>query len=231
MIKSSETEFDNLGLKYRSYLPEIKSNRCLLLVHGRAGNSKVMWIFTKALGDKRCHIIAPQAFMDDPIGGHSWWEIGGNKDKSGDLLISDSYLGQAVSKLEKFIENLKEEHGINEVVAFGFSQGAGLISALTVKNPNIFSAIAMLSGFLPTPAKFELEQRYSADPLRAFLPPIFMFHGRSDETISFARAKSDQEVLSKHCSNLTFIEDDVAHKVSSRGVKGLKKWMEEMDWA
>jgi len=222
MIKSSETEFDDLGLKYRSYLPEIKSNKCLLLVHGRAGNSKVMWIFTKALGDKRCAVIAPQAFMDDSIGGFSWWEIGGNKDKSGDLLISDSYLAEAVSRLEKFIENLKNEHSVNEVIAFGFSQGAGLISALAVKNPNIFSSIAMLSGFLPSPARFELEQNFSSNSL----PPIFMFHGLKDETITFDRAKRDCEVLSKYCSNLTFIEDDVAHKVSSLGVKELKKWVE-----
>ncbi len=229
MINSIESKNDNLGLKYRSYLPEIKSNKCLLLVHGRAGNSKVMWIFTKALKDKRCTILAPQAHLEDEIGGYSWWEIGGNKDKSGDVLIDASYLSDSVVKLEKFIENLKQEYQVSEIIAFGFSQGAGLISTLAVKNPKLFSSIAMLSGFLPTPARYQLEKNnIDSEASKKNLPNIFMFHGSKDEIIKFERAKKDAEILSKYSKSFKFIQDDVGHKVSSTGIKELGNWIEQV---
>ena len=229
MINSTESENNNLGLKYRLYLPEVKSNKCLLLVHGRAGNSNVMWIFTKALKDKRCTIIAPQAFEEDEIGGYSWWEIGGNKDKSGDVLINESYLSESVSKLEKFIENIKIEYQVDEIIAFGFSQGAGLISSLAVKNPKLFSSIAMLSGFLPTPARYQLKtNNLELGKSEEKLPNIFMFHGSKDEIIKFERAKKDAEVLSKYSKSFKFIQDDVGHKVSSTGIKELGNWMEKV---
>ena len=121
-------------------------------------------------------------------------------------------------------DSIKIEYQVDEIIAFGFSQGAGLISSLAVKNPKLFTSIAMLSGFLPTPAKYQLENANSERDL----PNIFMFHGSKDEIISFERAKKDGEILSKHSKSFKFIQDDVGHKVSSTGIKELGNWIEQI---
>ncbi len=184
-----------------------------------------MWIFTKALGSRRPVIVAPQAFVEDEIGGYSWWKIGKSDPTNKTKRISESYLNEPVEKLESFIESLPSLYGVdlNKLVAFGFSQGAGMLAALSAKRPELFKGVGLLSGFLPSPARFELENS------NINLPKIFMFHGVQDQTINFDRAKSDEGILRKYSSELTFVEDDVGHKVSSKGVKALELWLAQFE--
>ena len=214
------------GLEHQIYLPEKPNKSCLLLVHGRAGSANVMWIFTKALGQSRPTIIAPQAYIEDEIGGYSWWKIGSSDPGNKTRKIEQSYLNDPVNRLHNFILTLPELYGVdlNNLVAFGFSQGAGILAALSVRQPKLFKGIGLLSGFLPSPARYELENNPSL-----VLPKIFMFHGTADETIKFARAKEDSEVLARFSSQLILEQDNVAHKVSSLGIRSLESWLSQFN--
>ncbi len=76
--EASEREIEETGLSHRVYLPEGageggQRHPVVLMVHGRAGNESVMWVFSKALEGIKPIVVSPQAPLVDPIGGYSWW--------------------------------------------------------------------------------------------------------------------------------------------------------------
>lgn len=235
MVKSEiagEEALRRAGLAHRVHIPanvEGKKQPCLLMVHGRAGNFGVMWIFSKAVGSTRpLIIVAPQAHLTDPIGGHSWWEIGQTPSNPNypECTFSEMYLGDPLERLGTFIDSLPSLYNVDNqrIVAFGFSQGAGLISAMSVARPGVFKAMALLAGFVPKTAKYQLSQAASLQ-----LPSTFVFHGTEDKILPFERAKRDAEFLEQHGAPLRFEQDSVGHKVSSAGIRALGDWYQSLD--
>jgi len=228
MIKSGIANQDVAklsGLEHKVYMPDDMASKpqpCLLMVHGRAGNYGVMWIFSKAVGKSRPVIIAPQAHEIDEIGGNSWWQIGQVPDhpEYPNCGFDEMYLKKPLEKLGSFIDSLPELYNVdpNKIIAFGFSQGAGLISAMSVARPGVFRGIAMLSGFLPATAAYQLSNK------KVNLPNTFIFHGTEDKIITYDRAKADAELLRQAGANVEFVEDSVGHKVSSKGIRSLSEW-------
>ena len=78
MLSSREATADEVaktGLKHRVYLPPDggEGRPLVVMVHGRAGNDQVMWVFSKALERLKPVVVAPQATIPDIKDGFSWW--------------------------------------------------------------------------------------------------------------------------------------------------------------
>ena len=233
-IKASSENSEALGLEHRVYLPDsggsaadIADTPVVILVHGRAGNDTVMWLFSKVLEKLKPVVFAPQAPLADPIGGYSWWlvdeapeELSGSPRKT-----SLDNLDMPLAKLEEFILKLPSvyEVSLSQVYAFGFSQGAALLASLSLLNPQLFKAVALLAGFLPSAV---VEQIGREDVEK--LPACFVAHGTEDEVIPLSAAQSMAETLRSFGADVDFHSEQTAHKIGSRGMKGLGEWFDRV---
>lgn len=174
-----------------------------VMVHGRGGNSSVMSLFKKAIPEKSNQIY-PQAPWTDPIiGGFSWWDATDREN-----------MGERVTPIaQDFLNDLKEIIRLNnltpsQIHACGFSQGGALLS-VCIQQENIFDSFSMLcSFFIPLHTNFKA-------------PKSFLFHGESDEVISYEKALESKLILESHGADVTFISDKSGHKITSAGIKAL----------
>ncbi len=230
---ATEENIKKTGLAHRTYLPpEGKGHPAVVFVHGRAGDGKVMWIFSRALQDIKPVIVSPEATVADSKGGFSWWDV--DKYPPGAPLSIEEkiqVLTPAMKQMKNFVDKLPEVYNVdpNRIYAAGFSQGGGLLSALSLKHPELFKGVAILSSFIPKTIQDdpELINPNIGNEL-AKLPKYFIFHGIEDEVIPHSRAKQTEEFLKVLNTDVEFHEDAVGHKVSSSGIKALKAWFKKI---
>ena len=227
------SEIEKTGLIYKVYLPkELDGPRPLLvLVHGRAGNAQVPWIFSSTVQRQKPIVIAPQAPDEDAIGGFSWWQVEAkpNEESSSPESSTTALMKPAVKTLEAFIDSLPEIYPIDTslIYAAGFSQGGAVVGTLSLLRPEMFRGVAILSSFLPR-AVFDDRELVDQSVLdrRALLPDYFIAHGTKDEVIRYARAEHARDTLEQLGASVEFCSDDVGHKVGPNSMKALKSWFE-----
>ena len=234
MLRALETSDEHAqasGLMHRVYLPPgwKASERypAVMMVHGRAGNSQSMWIFSRALQEIKPVVLSPEAPLADPLGGYSWWMVGDapREKRSSSYAVSEDDLQLGTQKLTAFIASLPELYGVDlsRLYAFGFSQGAAIVSTLALREPELFKGVAMLAGFIP---RIVLQGGWDLGPHE--LPPFFIAHGTKDLVIPFTRAEEARDTLGRLGAKVSFHSDDVGHKIGSAGIKALQRWCAEV---
>lgn len=230
MLISKEAEkkiIEEVGLVHRVYLPENrqKKNHLVVLVHGRAGDANVMWVFSKALANIKPVVVSPQATIVDE-NGFSWWDIHRSREFSEEEKIKEIY--SASEKLEKFILECHRVYGTNpeETYVAGFSQGGAVASSLSLIKPNFFKGVALLSSFIPVTLTNNLDRVAPQVGRKGNLTKYFLFHGTKDPIIGFERAKKTEEFLRGIGVECAMYSAEVAHKVSSSGINALREWFE-----
>lgn len=231
----TDEEYEELGLygKVRDQTAVPWGERFgVVLVHGRAGNESLMWVFSKCIQILDPIVFAPRAIYPDKIGGFSWWEV---DDAPGSAVNENipsnspaagwDKLNPSINALEMAIDNFPKMFGVHpeKIISIGFSQGGALISTLSLKRPEIFKGVALVASFIPNivRAKYQ-ETDFSV------LPSYFMSHGTEDEIIPLEKALETKSFLENKARNFTFHSDKVTHKISSSGIKGLSAWIKEI---
>ncbi|MCB0325314.1 MAG: hypothetical protein KDD69_17145, partial [Bdellovibrionales bacterium] len=232
MLKSREAtaeEEQRCGLVHRVYLPEragLERVPLAVLVHGRAGDCRVPWVFSKALETLRPIVVAPQAPIADPIGGFSWWLMDHPPETESPAVVQTTaaQLDLPMRRLSSFIENAAELYGADpeRVVALGFSQGAAMLSTLSLRYPERFQAVGILAGFIPRAAMEQQVRRPEA------LPQYFIAHGTSDPVVPFQRAEESRNYLEQLGAKVFFHQENVGHKVGTAGIRALRSWLESL---
>lgn len=232
MLNSQEASSGNIektGLYHRIFLPDDYSigivRPLVVLVHGRAGDAKVMWTFSKIFQDPKPVIVAPQGFLEDPLGGFSWWlpEDGSGHGASIRNPVTMEQLRPALEKLNFFIDQARKIYipNADKVVSVGFSQGGGLISGASLLNPEIFTGVGLLASFVPqTVVDFKKTETKTA----VKLPKYFISHGTEDNIVNIQKAIEGKEALENFGAEVTYHQDAVGHKISSSGVRMLSQW-------
>lgn len=186
----------------------------VVFVYGRGGNLEVMRPFQRVV-PAGCSVLYIQApIPDTDIGGFSWWLAGeGAKPRyeSGRELVSEivTILEQAEADPER-------------IIGIGFSQGGAVLSLAIQDEPGFFSSIAML-------ASFALESRQvRIDESSARATKVLMINGDADQIVPLTRAQSGLERLtSLNFSAELLVEPGVGHKIGSRGLKELGRFVSE----
>lgn len=237
MLESREGSAEEValyGLKHRIYIPQggAAGRPVVFLVHGRAGNSSVMWVFSKAIEKLRPVVIAPEATWEDPRGGYSWWPVYDQPASGQTPEVQRERLREletGVLLVRDLVERVHSTLGTDrgKSFGFGFSQGGALVGTLSLMQPGIFCGVAILSGFLPYAAR---EISGILDPAvhsrSAALGRYFVSHGSKDPILPFSRALDTKDWLESHGAEVTFYEDDSTHKVGAGGIKALGSWFE-----
>ena len=219
------------GLNFRIYRPnEERSKTLVLLVHGRGGNTQVMWPLSRIVSGLNAVVLSPEAFLvDEEVGGFSWWPIPVAKEEDVTrAALAFETVKTATARLAHFITEAKAAYTTPDarVISMGFSQGGAVISACGLQRAGTFDAIALLASFVPR-AVFTNESfidqgiRNRTSPL----PKFFMAHGRKDQILPLERAEESRDQLLALGANVDFSVDDVGHKVGSTSIQLATEWM------
>lgn len=211
-IVSSAEQEDFVGLKFLYREGARRDSPLVVLIHGRAGTSEVIWTFERCMPFDAT-VVSLQAFLPDPLGGYSWWDMTSIED-------SEALLGRAAERVGFSIERFVELFEISprKLFAVGFSQGAALLANAMLTNTVCLDGLALLAGFVPIP---------SAGGVPSKRPDVFIAHGTQDEVVAIDRARKGAEYLRGLGLKVAFVEDSVGHKVGVQGTRELKRWIAE----
>jgi phospholipase/carboxylesterase len=208
--ESTTAEEACVGLKFL-YRPGVSEDSPLVvLVHGRAGNRTVMWTFERNIPPES-HVVSFEAFLHDPIGGWSWWDMSAPGSKRESIVY-------AAHKLKTAIDAFIALQGIKPrtLLGIGFSQGSVLVSATASLQLVPFDAMGILAGFVFLPDEDVQLPRF---------PAVFIAHGTQDDTISVEKARKGAEALRLRGAEVQYIEEQVGHKIGIQGSRALKEWI------
>lgn len=201
-----------LGLRHRVELSDQGSSLWLLLVHGRSGSFDSMWSFRRC-APSSWSVVAVEAPYDDPQGGYSWWPDFG-EDPLPDRVVEARVL------LKSFLKSAPEyyEIGGGGVVAYGFSQGAIILSDLIQCETTNLVGVALLAGCV-------VESR-CAPPANGpqTQTRVFMGHGEQDQVLPFERSLRGREHLSRAGFSVEFVSDPVGHRIGINATRALTAW-------
>lgn len=213
---ASDADATSIGLQYRFERGQSTQSPIALLLHGRAGDCHVPWVFRRCF-PKDFHVLSLQAPYPDPIGGFSWWPeyASAYKERSLSISIAEHAL-DAFDKLLDY-EGLEPSH----CMALGFSQGAALLSCILQIYPEVFSKLALLAG-LCIPLDI-LPKTPQTCPSRR--TSLLWIHGRDDDVIPVSQAHEGSELLRSYGFALEFLEEQgLGHKVGIQGMRRLKDY-------
>lgn len=196
------------------------SPRLLLLIHGLTGDENVMWVFAQNLPDYYW-MIAPRALYPSGMeqGGYSWYPPESVTENRPGM----EQLRPAAQALMDMVDEYAASAGLDSdrLDLIGFSQGAALCSALAFLYPQRIRKVGMLAGFAPGGVESFLSRR----PLDG--KSFFLAHGRRDETVGIEEARVAATILEEAGAQVTFCEDDVAHKVSVTCLRAMRDFFRD----
>lgn len=186
----------------------------VVLVHGRAGKAEVMWAFDRTIPE-HANVVSFEAFLPDPLGGFSWWDMASDKPLEPEILRARDRLHFAI---DRYIE-LFSLHP-SSTIAFGFSQGSVILSATLLTGVLRLDGLAILAGFI---------SRVGDQSLIQGKPTVFVAHGTTDEVLSIEKARKGVNRLRSIGLTVTFVEEEgVGHKVGVQGMRALKEWVSSL---
>lgn len=194
----------------------------LLTLHGRGANAFDLLGLAPYLCGGRFMVICPQAPLETPIGpesvGYAWYPM-----SMGGPVDVDTILASR-RRLEVFVDECAQSYPIDpqKFGILGFSQGGVMAYSLTLANPKRFTALAVLSSWLPK----ELLPRIEINAAVQSLPSLVQ-HGTEDQTIQVDRARSSVEILRQLKVPLTYREYAMGHEIGSKSLADLSAWLEE----
>lgn len=191
------------------------SRRLMLLIHGLTGDENVMWVFARNLSADYW-MVAPRAPHASQMkqGGYSWRAASGEAEDLSRLEQLHDSAAMLIRLVDVYAASIQVDASTFDVM--GFSQGAAMCSVLAFLYPKRIRKAGLLAGFVPG----GLENRVLQRPLEG--KPFFVAHGTKDETVPVERARRSIEILERAGANVTYCEDDVAHKVSASCLRALQ---------
>jgi phospholipase/carboxylesterase len=192
--------------------------RLLVLIHGWTGDENSMWVFTRGL-PADYWIIAPRAPHAAEAQGFSWRPPQPGTHGRPTLEM----LRPAAESLIHFIDEYSASVKLNanQFDLIGFSQGAVMVNLLGMLYPRRVRKMGVLAGFVPSGLEDIIEKK----PLGG--KNIFVAHGTQDEMVPLERARASVELLEKAGAQVTFCEDEVAHKLSANCLRALEDYLKD----
>ncbi len=191
----------------------------ILLLHGLGGDEQVMWLFADAL-PLAATVISPRALYDSGLGGYSWARTTAPRD------LDQIDFGEAIDVLQRFVPEMIRQYQADaeRVIVLGFSQGAALSYALSLRAPEMMCGVIALAGFLPENQRLALRSTpvgQGAYPRSGYL----IIHGLEDEDVPIERARQARALLAERGAPIEYHEYPVGHKIPAQGLKDIAQWI------
>jgi len=185
----------------------------LVLLHGRGADEHDLIPVTHYL-DGRFYLISVRAPFRFPYGGFTWFAL--DDDQPNDDQFADSF-----QRLEAFIDDAVSHYDIADgpIYLFGFSMGAMMALAYTMRHPDKVRAVAAHSGYLPSEGKIS----YQWGDISSV--SMYLAHGAQDPIIPVQKARATQGLLKPTGARLTYKEYPIQHTISEDSIADIDAWM------
>lgn len=188
----------------------------LLMLHGCTGDENSMWVFAPRFL-KNALMIAPRGIYTTKGSGYSWHP---------EISRPWPWVNDFIPTVEKLFDTISRKNipdgDFSELHIVGFSQGAALAYTMAILYPERIASLAGLSGFLPDGASALM----GTERLKGL--PIFITHGTQDDLVPVERARMSVDILQKSGAIVTYCEDNVGHKLSTKCFRGLEAFYERV---
>ena len=191
----------------------------IIAMHGWGANALDLVGLAPYVAEGRFMIICPQGPLEVPIGptrGYGWFPIrmGGSPDLDA--------IEAAVSSATRFVDLALERYPVNrrKLVMLGFSQGGVMAYRMALANPARYAGLVALSTWFSPELKEAIADREALERL-----PTMVQHGRADDMIEIARARSSVEILRELRVPLVYREYDCGHEITADGLQDLSEFL------
>jgi phospholipase/carboxylesterase len=194
----------------------------ILTLHGRGANAFDLLGLAPHFCNGKFLLICPQAPLETPIGpgavGYAWYPMSPGGPPDVVAMMSSK------NKLEEFLGECLKRYPIDQkkLAVLGFSQGGVMAYSLALANPRRFTALAVLSSWLPAELLSQLAVSEAVQSL-----PTLVQHGAQDPLIEVRRARDSVERLRELRVPLTYREYEMGHEITPRSLTDLSAWLEE----
>jgi phospholipase/carboxylesterase len=192
----------------------------IIAMHGWGANALDLVGLAPYVAEGRFMIICPQGPLEVPIGptrGYGWFPIrmGGAPDLDA--------IETAISSATKFVDLAVERYPVNrrKLVMLGFSQGGVMAYRMALANPARYAGLVALSTWFSPELKDAISDREALERL-----PTMVQHGRADDMIEIARARSSVEILRELRVPLVYREYDCGHEITADGLQDLSEFLD-----
>jgi phospholipase/carboxylesterase len=217
MTAEAETiEFN--GWTIRVQRSDSATPRLLVLIHGWTGDENSMWVFTRRFS-RDYWMIAPRAPHASESTGFSWRPPQEGTFGRPSLELLKPSAEALIQLIDEYAASGKLDAAQFDVI--GFSQGAAVVTALGALYPQRVRKMGVLAGFVP----YQFETIVETKPLEG--KHIFVAHGTQDQIITVDRARTSMTLLEQAGATITYCEDEVGHKLSSKCLRALEAYLED----
>lgn len=200
--------------------------RLLVLVHGYGADEHDLAPLIPHIDpDGRFFTICPRGPHSVMGFGAGWYE------RNEDRTIDPAMFLNSVDRLDATIDEACAEHGLarTEAVIIGFSQGAAMTLAASLRTPAAPrpAAIACLSGMLTELDGLDYMFE-DAEVERSELPEILLQHGSNDPVVTIDRGHHTRDVLAKHGIDHIYREYPMQHEINMASISDLRDWLSSL---
>lgn len=188
----------------------------LLMLHGWTGDENSMWVFASRL-PANALLVAPRGLYPATQTGYGW-----QAEHSKPWPWVDDFMPAVEEIFEKISGVYFPDGDFSQLHLLGFSQGAALAYTMTILHPEKVTSLAGLSGYLPDGADAWIRH----DRLKGL--PVFIAHGSADDLVPVERARASAEMLEEAGATVSYCEEDVGHKLSTKCFHGLEAFYKRL---
>ena len=191
----------------------------VFFLHGWKSYPQDLMVLKNRLGNEY-NYVAIEAPIKINNKSFSWFDL--EIDRGGVKNFNLDEFENSLSHLHTFLESFKKDRNIKseDVLLFGFSQGATMALELAIRHPESVSAVIALSGLF-------VSNIANSDVLSNICDvDIFQAHGIYDKVVLIKDAEKVNNLLG-NCDSYSFKIYKMAHEINNKLIVDIKLWMQQ----
>jgi phospholipase/carboxylesterase len=219
-IETNSNIPDSILLQYLVRESKVKTERkkAIILLHGVGSNENDLFSLASQLPDDFL-IIAPRGQFSLGAGRYAWYNVDFS---TGKPIFDKAQETSSREIIEKFIIQIKQKYGADEIYLGGFSQGAIMSYSIGLTNPAAIKGIISLSGRLLDEVRPLIIKNLEVHKLK-----IFIAHGVLDNTLPIHYAREAKSYLETLGVQLSYHEYNNGHQINDIVLKDVIVWLAE----